>query len=112
MKTIRFYKDSKGWFADIPEWPGDKGELAMVCGADDMLEIYAQGEPEVTLNIDTTFFNGSEVLSLVRPEETLGGGIYKTHKILGIEYDFELWLCEVTIFVFEYLPELIYVQKV
>jgi hypothetical protein len=43
MRTIRFYKEPDStWFADIPEWEGEKWELEMVMGADMMLEILAQ----------------------------------------------------------------------
>jgi len=34
MRTFRFYKDTDGWFVDLPEWTGEKWELEMVSGAD------------------------------------------------------------------------------
>lgn len=27
MRTYRFYKDSEGWFVDLPEWTGEKWNL-------------------------------------------------------------------------------------
>ena len=58
MRTIRFYKepDSK-WFADIPEWEGEKWELEMVMGADMMLDILSQGEGEINLTLSEKEFS-------------------------------------------------------
>lgn len=45
MKTHTFYKDEYGgWYMDLPEYleqGGSKGDLAMVAGADTMLDSIA-----------------------------------------------------------------------
>ena len=46
MQTHRFYKEEHGgWYIDLPaylEQGGAKGDLAMVAGADTMLDIMAR----------------------------------------------------------------------
>lgn len=108
MKKIRFYKDSTGWYADIPEWTGTKADLQMVCGADVMLDILSDSNNEVTLYLNTAFFENSNTLTLKHEDKENGGGWYKMEKYLEFEFNHELWLCEVTRFVFGEIPPKIY----
>jgi hypothetical protein len=108
----RFYKDWQGWFIDLPDYPGSKSDLAMVIGADTMLDIYAQGEGEVFLQIEENIFENCDRLDFLRHVEDIGGAYYQVNSILGIKYDFEVWLCDVTIYVFGYLPNSIYLRKI
>jgi len=51
--TFDFYKDNTGWYIDFPAFIeqglGTKGDLAMVSGADAMLEYLGQGNERVHL---------------------------------------------------------------
>jgi len=114
MRTFRFYKEKSGrWYVDIPDFPGDKAELEMVCGADTMLDIYAQG----LNNIKLTFSVAPpkcpyDVLTLIGPNliaESEFGSDYKVSTIRGVDYDFQIWLCSVTTYVFGGYPEKIYI---
>ena len=123
MKTIKFYKNpDHRWYADIPEYKGDKADLEMVAGADRMCEIYAQGENEITLTLSTTPIEGlCDILKIIKlgaPEELENiygedilnhGAVYKVSTIKSINFDFEIWLCPVTVFVFGEYPEKIYI---
>jgi len=62
MRTYRFYKDSDGWFVDLPEWTGEKWELEMVSGADTFLDILSQGEFEVHVTMSKEPFDACEIL--------------------------------------------------
>jgi hypothetical protein len=115
MKTLKFIKETNNrWFVDLPEWKGTKEALEMVCGADHMLDILAQGEYEVTLNIDTDRpENGNYRIKLVRaaalPES---GADYIAFAVIGDtlnELNFPIWLCDVTLFVYGYFPEVLYI---
>jgi len=44
MRTYRFYKDDLGWFIDLPSFPLNRGYLAMVLGADDLLDKLSKGK--------------------------------------------------------------------
>lgn len=110
----RFYKDEEGWFADIPSWSGDKAELAMVAGADDMLEIISQGESEVYITMSTSDFKSADKLERMEichdSNPSASGAIYLLQSYKGIEYNLPMWLCDVTIFVFGDFPEVIYIH--
>ena len=124
ITTHRFYKDEFGWFIDLPEFIemglGSKGNLAMVAGADLMLDELSKDGNEVTLRIYDKPFEGHEdVLVMQRmgmDEDVLNeyghpiqfGGYYNRERD-----NFEIWLCPVTIYVFggEY-PDRIYYQVV
>lgn len=107
MKRFKFVKESDfRWFAEIPEWTGDKSELEMVMGADTMLDVLAQGENEVYLNLSTTEFKGYDYkLTLIG--ESYDGGNYI---LSGMNMELDVWLCHVTKFVFDHLPETIYIK--
>ena len=111
IREFKFYKDEGGWFVDLPEWEGTKADLAMVSGADTMLDIISQGENDIKVLLSTEEFDGSNRLEFLRESPEVGEGswyLMKSYK--GIEYDLELWLCDVTIFVFGNFPKNIYVS--
>lgn len=106
----KFYKDeNNNWFIFLPEYPGQKEELQMVDGADTMLDIISQGEDEVSLFLSLEQFDGSYVLEHKRDAEELGNGAYYVlNEYQGISFELEMWLCDVTKFVFGYFPKMIY----
>ena len=113
MRTFRFYRDSEGWFVDLPEWKGAKWELEMVSGADTFLDILSQGESEVHITLSKTPFENANILHfqeigrLEGPE--LGAGAwYFLQDYNGIDYTLMMWLCDVTLFVFDEFPNKIY----
>ena len=109
MRNFKFYKENTGrWYVDLPEWEGENAELEMVSGADTFLEILSQGEETVNVTLSTVPFDGSDVLELQREDEYIGGGWYQLIEYMGIPYELEMWLCEVTRFVFGELPKSIY----
>jgi len=113
MRTFKFYKENTNrWYVDLPEWEGEKDELEMVSGADTFLEILSQGEQTVNVILSTVTFDGSDVLELQREDENIGGGWYQLLEYVGIPYELEMWLCEVTRFVFGELPKKINFCKI
>lgn len=117
MRTIRFYKEidewyGERWYADVPEWEGEKADLEMVCGADTMLGIFAGCNSEVFLTVSDVYFEGHTVkLQLMRAGKEEGGGYYFLQSYQGIDYNMEIWLCDVTKFIFSHLPEVIYLKR-
>lgn len=112
MRTFKFYKENTGrWYVDLPEWEGEKAELEMVSGADTFLEILSQGEETVNVVLSTVPFDGSDVLKLQTEDENIGGGWYQLLEYVGIPYELEMWLCDVTKFVFGEMPKNIYFCK-
>jgi len=108
-RTLKFEKDTLSqWFAVIPEWSGSRDDLQMVMGADTLLEIIAQGENNVEVLFSTEPFEGSNVLNWSEDDLVIGGGYYELPTYMNIEYNLNIWLCDVTKFVFGDMPRHIY----
>jgi len=133
---LTFVKDDDTWYIDLPEWPWRRENLAMVCGADKMLELLAatpendKGLNRVKLQVkpasepvdnDTLqTMLGEDWVELTQIKSTLTGGA--TYTLKGkIEKDFvskdywtgepkprTLWLCPVTLFVMGQYPKYFY----
>lgn len=112
-KVYKFYKDpDTRWYADIPEWAGSKADLEMVAGADAMLEYFSEGEDEVKLFLSTEEFEGATILDFIREAtEYQNGAFYFLGNHMGIDLSVEMWLCDVTKFVFGDFPKKIYLSK-
>ena len=104
MRNFKFQLENNRWYVVLPEWTGPKDDLEMVMGADMMLDIVAQGESTVNLNISETPFEGYKYY-LEYKEDYYGGGNYILHSEFST---FTVWLCHVTKFVYGYLPKQLY----
>lgn len=112
MKKFRFYKEStQRWYVDLPEWTGSQADLEMVCGADTMLEYMAEGNDEVNLYLSVDPFENSDTLEYVRNATELeNGAFYIMPMYKGIQLNLEVWLCDVTLWVFNEFPKTIYLS--
>lgn len=115
--------DDNLWYIDMP-WPGDRYNLAMVAGADKLLDRLSDN--------DRTQGNrkANRVRVLVRPSKapmpemkeqgyiecvqqyaTITGG--STYKVYGLaDFTREIWICPVTLTVLGHYPKYIYIKKV
>jgi hypothetical protein len=116
MNTYKFYKEGLSWYIDLPEYlaqGGSKGDLQMVDGADTMLDLMAKGEPSVVLQISEEPFTGADLVALQEKcDPSIGGGNYFMASFEGEAVQQRMWLCQVTEFVFGYLPDQIFVRRV
>ncbi len=113
MRLFRFYRDDIGWFVDLPEWKGSRYDLQMVMGADSFLDILSQGESEKYVALSDEPFDGCYELIFVGLGRIEGpeigeGAWYKLENYLGIDFRLQMWLCDVTKFVFGDFPRKIY----
>ncbi|MFD2247487.1 DUF6717 family protein [Pontibacter ruber] len=107
--VFTFHKEPHGtWYIDLPAYPGPKGDLAMVAGADDMLDHLAKGRTRVVVEMSEKPFDGALAMEQVKAGEPGGGAYYKPidHKIQSV------WLCDVTTFALGHFPEKIYFRAV
>ncbi len=113
MRKFRFYKEGESWYVDLPEWEGSKADLQMVAGADDMLNYMAEGNSEVDIYLSVEPFEGSDKLNFKELAGDIGSGAYYIMPIYrGIELNLEMWLCDVTLFVFKgEFPKTIYISS-
>ena len=116
MKQHRFVREDGRWYIDLPEFlaqGGNKADLEMISGADTMLNLIAEEKNEVTLQIDTeTFEDANELLLTGLCAPILGGGYYHMNQFENKEVNQDLWLCDVTRFVFGDIPQKIYVKRI
>lgn len=107
MKYLDFKREGNEWYIVLPEWTGDKKDLQMVLGADSMLDILSQGDNEVFLTVDEIPFDGYS-FKLSFYEDESDGGWYKLKSDL---YEFDVWLCKVTKFVYDgKLPKTLFLK--
>jgi hypothetical protein len=107
--NFAFYKEQHGtWYIDLPDYPGPKGDLAMVAGADDMLDYLAKGEKHVNVKMSERPFEGALEMQLIKMGAPGGGAYYKpkNHAIQSV------WLCDVTLYALGKFPVKIYFQAI
>lgn len=105
----RFYKDDDGWFIDLPNWIGTKGQLAMVEGADLFLDNISDHQSETHVEMSLQPMVG-DYYELSKQTDLYDGAWY-SYINDNDEVD-AMWLCGVTEFVFGYMPDKIYCRKV
>lgn len=118
MRQYRFYKDEElGWFIEIPNFPFNKAWLAMVAGADLLLDKLSEGNNEITLKISAKHF--PTCTNLIEREHKLGlfrgatytGGTSSLIPTSEIGRN-RLWLCPATLWVFWRYPKKIYFEVI
>jgi len=97
--------DKGGWYIVLPEWEGPQSALAMVAGADKLLDTFHDGSGIVKLEVHLTNVKKG-LYKLKRLFKSFGGAVYHAD---APNYYGPIWLCEVTKFVFGgNLPKRIY----
>ena len=112
-RKLKFYKESdEHWYVELPEWKGSKADLEMVAGADTMLNYMAEGQDYIYLHLSEEAFDGADKLEFVRMATEIGNGAYYIMKSYAdIEFNLEMWICDVCLFVFNKFPVYIYLSK-
>lgn len=115
MKKYMFYKSGRQWYIDLPEYlqqGGAQDDLEMVDGADKLLDLISGQQDAVSLTISEEQFDGADLLELREVcDPYLGGAVYFLKYYEGQEVNREIWLCQVTAFVFGDLPDKIFIRK-
>lgn len=102
-KTFEFVKVGGVWFYWWPDFDGDPRELAMVNGADDLLD-----------SLDDRFVRLQMVdpsiakIVLSKIEEDGSGATYLCR---SKNYNGRVWICPVTLLVFNEYPQNIYLSE-
>ncbi len=112
MASYRFIKDNLGWYADLKNTPFTRDNLAMICGADTLLDLISGERKEVMLNAGTSYIKGYEQLHRKKIFNFgLDGAYYIIHSYKGNEINHNLWLCPVMLWVFLRYPKIIYFSE-
>lgn len=110
--TLDFEKwDNGRWYVVLPEWTGDQEELEMVAGADSMLD--ALSDDGFTASIEFLFDEQPDkpegYIRCPQIEHDYDGATYQPE--YNHYFNNTFWLCNVTHFVLDEHPELIYIRK-
>lgn len=111
---VTFTKIGRKWYCDVPGFPKELFEhTLMVGGANKFLEYYSHGETRIKTTIkianeiDDNFFCGSR---LYKTQSTLTGGAF--YRDPSGNFDEEIWLCPVTLFLFGKYPDRILIYRI
>lgn len=110
IKNLNFVKLAGRWFAQIPDYEGDVADLTMVEGADVLCDMLDPSDGIIQAQLSNKPF---EDLVIPSSEYTLDfinstgeeGANYKCR-----EYKLDVWLCNVTKYVFGEFPATIYIR--
>ena len=111
--VFRFYKDDDNrWFVDLPKFiaeGGDKADLEMIAGADEMLDLLSHNGNEIMLHISETKKDCRLELQLLKAYDGLEGSDYMA---ISEEKNktFQIWLCSMVLYVFGYYPKNLYIN--
>lgn len=110
-KILKFNKEKDGhWYIDLPNWPFAHHNLMMVAGADDLCEHLSDNGKNVAIKVITN--SKPEIKEnwgkLSKIESSLFGATYKVENIKN--FNKNIWLCPVTLFVFKKYPKNIYIK--
>ena len=114
---IQFNKEKDGcWYVDFPHWPFSHDNLAMVSGADKMLELLSDGDLFVRVSVIPAKRQElhDDYIELEQTESSLFGGSTYQVKYEPFKERFKrdtLWICPVTLFVLGQYPKFIYVKR-
>jgi hypothetical protein len=99
------------WFIDLPLNTFDKADLQMVCGADVMLDILADGRKKILIDVSLYNFDEADIMLFSTLGKNEGGAYYSVPEIEGTKFGATVWLCDVTKYVFGDFPHVIYFKK-
>lgn len=108
-------EEDGGWYIDLPEWRGLHDNLAMVAGADRLLEFVGEGAPRVEVQVvksnkvDEEMERDGRFFRCDQTEQSLLGGA--TYEVNLDGFARTMWLCPVTLFVMGEYPKHLYIRK-
>ena len=113
--TLTFVQDPDDrWYIDMP-WSGNRANLEMVSGADELLSFLdTEGKHKVRIHVVPSeeareVENHTELRQL--DKSTMGGSHYDATDFIGFGCD-KIWICPVTLCVLGCYPKYLYIQKV
>ena len=110
---LTFVKEKGRWYVDLPTFiesgAGTKADLEMVLGADNLCEVLAKGENQLTVTISATPFKGADFFIKKKNNGRKEGCDYEAYH--NQNFIFTIWLCPVLLYVLGTYPNTIYFKK-
>lgn len=113
-KKLTFVKLAGKWFVHLPDYEGHYSDLEMVLGADvlcDMIDTFDTGYITTTISTEpkkSNFATKEYVLDFVN--STISNGEQDGANYRLREWKLDVWLCNVTKYVFGNFPATIYIK--
>ena len=109
---FKFVRESDNkWYYHFSQWPFAHHNLMMVAGADKLCSFLSENGKEVDvaarINADCSYYKDSRVTLHKTKSSLTGGAFYDVilpNNPTGKKYQYELWLCPVTLFVLGKYP--------
>jgi hypothetical protein len=115
MNNYSFIKKNGNWqlhFSNHTYKEGNDVDIDLMEGAGTMLNFLSEGKNEVNLVFDKRPFEDADEIELLQTcEPFLNGGYYLLRNFEGKEINYEMWLSDVTKYVFGETPQRIYFKK-
>lgn len=113
--TLTFVQDPDNrWYIDMP-WDGNRANLEMVAGSDDLLSFFdTERQHRVTLHVipSETPLDVEGHIELRQLDKSLtGGSHYDATSVEGFPVS-RIWICPVTLCVLGRYPKYLYISKV
>lgn len=110
MKKLSFTKEHGTWYINLKYWPGPKSALAMVQGADKLLDKVSTDGKTAKVHVYEKPTKGTTIKAkLIVPNLLKNGGNYTIEGPEG--YPKKMWLCAVTRFVYlGRMPKELYIK--
>lgn len=108
-------EENGGWHIDLLEWQGAHANLAMVAGADKLLDFVGCGDSRVEVEVIKSnelidhLEQGPEYFRCDRLNQSTFGGA--TYQVNLDGFDRTMWLCPVTLFVLGEYPKHLYIEN-
>ena len=114
-KKLNFIKLAGSWFVHLPDYPGHYSDLQMVLGADvmcDMLDTHDIGYITVIVSDESVYreFSAREYILDFVNSTTDSTGEQDGANYRLRDYKLDMWLCNVTKYVFGEFPATIYIR--
>ena len=107
---VAFIKIGRKWYCEVPNFPKELFEhTLMVGGAAKLLDYLARGRKRIAMKVKTTNEENGN-MGLVKNSSTLTGGAF--YRDPSGNFNEEIWLCPVTLFVLGKYPRNIQILEV
>lgn len=121
ISRLTFIKIAGRWYVHLPDYDGNIDELEMVCGADSLcyeLDTDNDGIVSIVVSEDGEFVEGDFkwdyamdfIMSTVGEDGEVSGAYYNVYDDNNFTQTQQIWLCNVTKYVFKKFPATIYIK--
>jgi len=110
---LRFVHEDDGcWYVDLPDWPFSHHNLMMVAGADELCAFLSDDDQSVTVSVIPSKKQMTlEGYTELRQTSFNPSGSY--YDVIDLQdFNRDIWLCPVTLFVLGSYPKYLYIKKI